>query len=261
MDPAETLGLPTRRSARGTAILAPGSLRAVTLAHRTPRIDLTGPCLLVAEAPGPGVDIVVIDLDGAAASEVSDIVAAAATAHGGGIGVRGGTPSGVGAALAAGVGLVILDVTTTDRAEVRAVVESGVVTVLHHADPAVAVGAVDALTAAGVDTARVVVEVGPDEQLIEEVTVLERTAFGFRVGAVVGPAPGRISGGEAAAGREIGTLFALLSNGVALVRGADPERFRRVAAILSEIDHAVLSHGPVVSSGSGSRLGAGQERS
>ncbi|NLD78153.1 MAG: hypothetical protein GX643_15970 [Acidimicrobiales bacterium] len=217
----------------------------MTLAHRTPRIDLTGSCLLGADRPAPGVDVVVIDLEGVGAAEVTALVAAAEADHVGGIGVQGGTPPAVGAALAAGVGLVVLDVASTPAAEVRAVVEAGVVAVLHHPDPALAVGAVDALAAAGVDTGRVVVEVGPDPQIVEEVTVLERTAYGFRVGAVLGPVAGRPHAGGAADGWEIGTIFALLSHGVALVRGVDPERFRRVATVLGQIDGA--SRAPVAS--------------
>lgn len=235
-----------------------GNVRSVTPAHRTPRIDLTGPCLLLGAEPVPGVDVVLVDLDGVGADQVADLVARAEADHQGGIGVRGGRPSAVGSALAARVGLVVLDVGTTDPAEVRAVVESGVVVVLHHGDPAVAVGAVDQLNSTGVDTSRVVVEVGPDDRLVEEVTVLERSAFGFRVGAVMALPDGARGWTESArAGWEIGTLTALLAAGVASVRGADPERFRRVAAVLHHIDRAGADVEPVGRSAAPSRNGLG----
>lgn len=225
--------------AAGSGPIGGGYRSGVTVAHRTPRIDLTGPCLMLGESPARGVDVVVVDLTGVAAVDVADHLLAAEAAHPGGIGVRGGAPSAVGAALAAGVGLVVVDVATTDPREIAAVVEAGVVTVLHHADPARAVGGVDSLTAAGLDTSRVVVEVGPGAQLLEEVTVLERTAFGFRIGASVDlPIGSERWSHEVRAGWEIGTVVALLSAGVATVRGVDPERFRRVAATLGLIDAA-----------------------
>lgn len=217
----------------------PGNVRSVTPAHRTPRIDLTGPCLLLGETPAPGLDVVLLDLADVDASEVAVLVASAEAEHPGGIGVCGGRPSAVGAAVAAGVGLVLLDVASTDPAEVAAVVESGAVTILHHPDPASAVGAVDRLTAAGLDTSRVVVEVGPDPDIVEEVTVLERSAFGFRVGAVVGrPAEADSWSTPVRQGWEIGTLTALIGAGVATLRGADTEVARRVAATLHAIDSA-----------------------
>jgi hypothetical protein len=200
--------------------------------------------MLLSTTPAPGVDVVLVDLTDAAPADVAGLVAAAASVHPGGIGVCGGSPPAVGAALAAGVGLVVLDVGTTAAAEVRAVVEAGVVVVLHHAEPAGAVGAVDRLTAEGLDTSRVIVEVGPDDQVVEEVTVLERSAFGFRVGAVLPPPveASRLTEPQRQ-GWEIGMLTALLGAGVASVRGADPERFRRVAAVLHHLDAAAAHHG------------------
>lgn len=211
----------------------------MTPAQRFPRIDLTGPCLVLAEAPGAGVDVVLVDLTDVAPAEVAGRLAEVGSLHGGGVGVIGGRPPAVGAAVAAGAGLVVLDVSSADPAEVRAVVESGAVVVVHHADPSAAVRAVDALAAAHLDTSRVVVEVGPDPSLVEEVTVLERSAYGFRVGAVLGLPSGAAGWSEPERdGWEIGTLVALLAAGTATVRGVDPVRCRRVAAVLQAIDDA-----------------------
>lgn len=210
--------------------------------HHTPRIGLTRHPLLLGDRPGPGVGVVVLDLQGVGAPEVPALVADAEARHRGdvGVGVRNGEPSAVGAAVRAGVGLVVLDVATVDPAEVRAVAEAGVVLVLHHAEPAAAVGAVDRLCAAGIDTSRVVVEVGPGPDLVEQVTVLDRSAYGYRVGAVVGPPESAGSWSpEVLAGWEIGTLVAVVGAGVATVRGVAPERFRRVVATLAAIDGAV----------------------
>lgn len=213
-----------------------GMVRPVTPARRTPRIDLTGPCLSLATEPAAGLDVLLVDLSGVEATDVASIVASATERHSGGIGVIGGAPAAVGAALDAGVGLVVLDVGAVDPAEVAAVASTGAVVVLHHSEPAVAVGAVDQLTAAGIDTSRVIVEVGPEHDMLEEVTVLERSAFGFRVGAVVPPPTGEALSTPYRRGWEIGTVTALVSLGVASLRGADPEVVRRVVATLRLVD-------------------------
>lgn len=213
----------------------------MTPAHRTPRIDITGRCLVLGRSPAPGVDVLLIDLTGVDATAVPGLVAGAESRHPGGIGISGGTPPAVGAALAAGVGLVVLDLDDTSAVEVAAVVESGVVAVLHHREPARAVGAVDALVRAGIDTARVVVEVGPGDEIVEEVMVLERSAFGFGVGAVVAPSAAATWSEAARHGWEIGTLTALLEAGIVTVRGPEPERVRRVAAVLDTLDLAATA--------------------
>lgn len=221
--------------------------------HHTPRIGLAGAPLLLGDGPAPGVDVVVLDLHGVPAEEVAALVADAEAHHSGGVGVFNGVPSAVGAAVRSGVGLVVLDVATTDPAEVRAVAQAGVVLVLHHTEPAAAVGAVDGLCAAGIDTSRVVVEVGPGPDLVEQVTVLDRTAYGFRVGAVVGlPDAGGSWSPARRDGWEIGTVTAILSAGVATVRGVAPERFRRIAATLHAVDAAVAPEVP-------DRIGPGPE--
>lgn len=217
-----------------------------------PRIDLTGRTLLLDDRPGPHVDVVVADLDGVAPGDVADTLARVQAAHDGPIGVCGGRPSAVGAAVAAGVALVALEADDTPDAEVRAVVESGCVVLLHHAEIARAVGAVDRLVAAGVDTSRVVVEAGPDPDVVEEATVLDRTAFGYRVGACLGaspaagqPAPGMPPGrDERRDGWEIGALTGLLGLGVATIRGVSGERFARVRSVLDALDRADRSPGP-----------------
>ena len=94
-------------------------------------------------------------------------------------------------ALAAGAGLVVVDLAVTAPDAVDDAVRSGVVVVLHHADPTEAVSVCDRLAVAGVDTSRVVVEVGPDPDVVARATPLERAAFGFRVGACVGAESGR----------------------------------------------------------------------
>ena len=130
--------------------------------------------------------------------------------------------------------------------------------------PAEAVAACDHLAAAGIDTARVVVEVGPHADVVAQATTLERSAFGFRVGARLGPVTGRPllhhhaglvhpdpAGPPAAHGDdpdgprdrsrgwEVGALTALLGLPVATVRGTDPHRVGRVRAVLHALDHAV----------------------
>ncbi len=212
---------------------------------RASRIDLTGPTLLLSHEPEAQVDVVLVDLTTLAVDQVGAAVAAARPAGSGGVGVVGGGGAAVRAAIEAGADLAVVDLADASTPDVRAVVGSGVVVVLHHAVPTVAVAAVDRLAADGVDTGRVVVELGAPPDLFDELAALERAAPGYRVGVRLVPdlAPaghGAVAEGhEAAAGREIGVLTALLNAGVATVRGADPRRFRRVRAVLEAIDAAV----------------------
>jgi hypothetical protein len=123
-----------------------------------------------------------------------------------------------------------------------------------------------------VDTARVVVEVGPDADVVAHATTLERAAFSFRVGVDLGVTPGAPllhhapglraaprsagdlrpgdrddsgevvtarDGAERRAGWEVGALTSLLGLPVATVRGVEPTRVARVRSVLHALDDAV----------------------
>ncbi len=162
----------------------------MTAAPSHPRVDLTGPPLVLHPEPGPHVQVLLVDLDGVAPEDGAAHLGVAAAGHPGPVGVVGGDPETQQAALAAGAGLVIVDLTATGPDAVERAVRTGAVVVLHGTDPADAVAACDRLHAGGVDTARVVVEVGPDADVVAHATTLERAAFSFRVGVDLGAAPG-----------------------------------------------------------------------
>ena len=248
----------------------------MTPAPHLPRVDLAGPTLVLHPEPGPLVQVVVVDLTGLDVSECGPRVRAAGADHDGPVGVQGGAGEALREALAAGAGLVVVDLAVTAPDAVDDAVRSGVVVVLHHADPTEAVSVCDRLAVAGVDTSRVVVEVGPDPDVVARATTLERAAFGFRVGACVGAESGRpllhhhtpvaaepIVADPAAAGPdeaasdegddavarhagwEVGVLTGLLGLPVATLRRVDPGRVDRVRAVLHALDEAasVEDHG------------------
>lgn len=239
-----------------------------------PRVDLTGPPLVLHLAPGPHVHVLLVDLDGPGSEDAAARVALAAAGHAGPVGVIGGDAAAQQAALAAGAGLVVLDLGCTGPDSVERAVRTGAVVVLHGPDPTDAVAVCDRLHAGGVDTARVVVEVGPDADVVAHATTLERAAFSFRVGVDLGATPGapllhhapglraaprgadqprrddRGDTGTVAstsdpaarrAGWEIGALTALLGLPVATVRGVHPARVARVRAVLRAVDHGTVA--------------------
>lgn len=241
-----------------------------------PRVDLTGPPLVLHLQPGPHVQVLLVDLDGGAPEDGAARVRAAGAGHAGPVGVVGGDLATQQAALAAGAGLVVLDLADTAPDAVEGVVRTGAVVVLHGADLTDAVAVCDRLNAAGVDTARVVVEVGPDADVVAHASSLERAAFAFRVGVDLGAAagepllhhtpglraaafasdgsrPGRpddtavaptsTGAADRHAGWEIGALTALLGLPVATVRGVSPTRVARVRAVLHALDDAVVGEG------------------
>jgi hypothetical protein len=233
-------------------------------APNLPRVDLAGPTLVLHPEPGPLVQVVVVDLAGLEASRCGPRVRAAGADHTGPVGVEGADGEALREALAAGAGLVVLDLAVAAPETVDDAVGSGVVVVLHHTDPTEAVTVCDRLAASGIDTSRVGGEVGPDPDVVARATTLERAAFGFRVGACVGTESGRpllhhhvpIAADPSAAdphaadpdgcaeavarhaGWEVGVLTGLLGLPVATLRGVDPARVGRVRGVLHALDEA-----------------------
>lgn len=190
--------------------------------------------------------MVVVDLDEVEAHDV-DAHLAPHRAPDRCLGVAGGSPAAVEAAVASGAGLVIIDAHGADPERVCSLARHGVALVLAATDVHEALATVDALGAAGIDTGRVVVELGPvdadpagaaEAHLGEgfRIDALERLAYGFRVGARLHPVDPDAP--ERAHGSQIGALTEVLLAGATTVRGVAPARFRRVLAVVRALDAA-----------------------